>query len=119
MVNTPVPASQPNPPAPTVRTSAGVYTHRTWKDEMADVLGHIAGIYRDLEQMDATLHEVQAGRTQLNLVNDVRLTALDLMVRGVRFVEETDARYMAVFEAIQSAGGLDEVAKDKRYHDRD
>ena len=107
-------------PLPAGRPTAGAnYTHRTWVDEMADALGHIAGIYRDFEVMDATLHEVEAGRTQLAQVGECRLTALEVMTRGVRLVEETDARYLPVFEAIQRAGGADEVAKDKHYHDHD
>ena len=107
-------------PVPAGRPGAGAdYTHRTWVDEMADALDHILGIYRDFEVMDATLHEVQAGKTQLALVGECRASALEVMTRGVRLVEETDARYLPVFEAIQHAGGADEVAKDKHYHDRD
>lgn len=107
-------------PVPNRQQSTGTdYTHRTWVDEMADALGLVAGIYRDFEVMDATLHEVQAGRTQLARVGECRVTALEVMTGGVRLVKETDARYLPVFEAIQRAGGQHEVAKDKRYHDRD
>lgn len=116
-MTTPVPAGRPTT-APATTTSRPGYTHRTWTDEMADVLGHIAGIYRDLEVMDATLHEVKAGRTQLDLVGACKATALEVMVGGVRFVKDTDARYVPVFEAIQQAGGQHEVAQDKHYHDR-
>jgi hypothetical protein len=115
-MTTPVPAGRSNPPAPQGGTG---YTHRTWVDDMADALGHVAGIYRDLEEMDTTLHEIKAGRTQRHMVVDARAVALSLMKRGVTFVEATDARYLPVFEAIQRAGGQEEVAQDKRYHDID
>ena len=105
-------------PVPTTQRTATGYTHRTWVDEMADALGNIAGIYRDFEVMGLTLADVEAGRTQLADVVDCRVTALEVMTNGVRLVKETDARYVPVFEAIQSAGGVDEVAKAKRYHDR-
>lgn len=95
------------------------YTHRTWMDEMADALGHVVGIYRDFEVMDATLREVEAGQTHLALVGECQATALEVMTGGVRFVKATDDRYFPVFEAIQRAGGQAEVAKDKRYHDHD
>jgi hypothetical protein len=102
-------------PAPT----GNGYTHRTWLDDMADALGAVAGIYRDFGVMNVTLHAVKAGRTQLNLVADCEVTALEVMTGGVRLVEATDARYMPVFEAIGLAGGVTEVAQDKHYHDRD
>jgi hypothetical protein len=69
--------------------------------------------------MDATLREVQAGRTQTALVGECRVTGLDIMTSGVRLVGDTDARYVPVYEAIKRAGGVDEVAKDKHYHDED
>lgn len=95
------------------------YTHRTWLDEMADALGHIAGVYQDLTVMAATLTQVGAGRTQMALVEASEATGMDIMRAGVTFVDGTDRRYMPVFEAIQQAGGQTEVAQDKRYHDRD
>ncbi len=101
-------------PAPT----GNGYTHRTWLDEMADALGQVAGIYRMLGVMTATLHEVEAGKTQLALVADCEVTAMEVMTGGVRLVKDTDARYLPVFEAIRTVGA-DEVVKNKHYHDRD
>jgi hypothetical protein len=115
-MSTPVPFRGSSPPAP--RPDSGAYTHRTWLDEMADVLGHVAGIFKDMGVMHHTLHEVEAGQTQMRLVGDAEAVALTLMTSGVGFVDATDRRYMPVFDAIQQAGGQDEVAKDKRYHDR-
>ena len=108
-------------PVPAAKAATGTnYTHRTWVDEMAVALGLVAGIYRDFEVMGLPLAspEVQAGKSQLAGVVDCRTTALEVMRNGVRLVEETDARYVPVFEAIQSVGGVDEVAKGKHYHDR-
>lgn len=111
-------AQQPVRPTPGARPGQPGYTHRTWLDEMAEVLGHLAGVYGDLRTMEATLHQVEAGRTQLALVTDCSATGLTLMRRGVGFVSDTDSRYVPVFNAIKQAGGVDEVAKDKHYHDR-
>ena len=115
-MSTPIPARGAGQPA---TTSSSKYTHRTWLDEMADALGHIAGVYKDLTVMDATLTQVRAGRTQMALVEACEATGMDIMRTGVGFVDATDRRYMPVFEAIQKAGGQAEVAQDKRYHDRD
>lgn len=101
------------------RTTGTGYTHRTWVDEMADALGLVAGIYKAFGVMDATLQFVEAGKTQLALVGECRVTALDVMTAGVRLVKDTDARYLPVFEAIAQAGGVDEVAKNKHYHRED
>lgn len=98
------------------QSSSGGYTHRTWLDEMAVALGHVAGVYRDFTVMTATLTQVGAGRTQMALVTDAQVRAMEIMQRGVTFVDATDRRYMPVFEAIQQAGGQTEVAQDKRYH---
>lgn len=110
--------AQPTSPAPAVpaQSSSGGYTHRTWLDEMAVALGHVAGVYKDFNVMTATLTQVVAGRTQMNLVLAAQVRAMEIMQRGVGFVDATDRRYMPVFEAIQQAGGQTEVAQDKRYH---
>jgi len=110
----PAPAPQTQP----AQSGAPTYTHRTWKDEYADALSHVAGIFRDLEDMDADLADVQAGQTHRRLVGECRETAMQILVHGVWLVDTTDARYVPVYEAIQRAGGQDEVAKRKRYHDR-
>lgn len=115
-MSTPIPARGSG--QPTVRQTGGGYTHRNWLDEMAVVLGHVAGAYRDFTVMAATLAQVRAGRTQTDLVAACEARALEIMRAGVAFVDHTDRRYMPVFEAIQQAGGQSEVAKDKRYHDR-
>ena len=113
-MTSPVPA---NGGQPAKRPSSNGYTHRSWLDEMAVVLGHVAGVFRDFGVMTASLGEVGAGNTQSNLVGACHVEALHIMRTGVTFVDATDRRYMHVFEAIQSAGGQAEVVQDKRYHD--
>lgn len=122
-MTTPVPSNGAPQPMRTFQpshpsSSSGTYTHRTWMDEMAYVLGHVVAIHRALQTMQATLDVIEGGKTQMDLVAESAFTAMNLMVSGVEFVADTDTRYMAVFEAIQRAGGQHEVAKDKRYHDR-
>lgn len=104
-------------PVPTTRTPS--YTHRDWKTEMAVVLTCIAGMRKDFDEMAASLAEVEAGQTQTAHVGGCRVTALELLQRGVNLVGDTDARYVPVYEAIRKAGGHTEVANDKRYHQHD
>ncbi|MFG2001649.1 hypothetical protein ACGFNU_21105 [Spirillospora sp. NPDC048911] len=113
-MTSPVPAQPPAAPA-----GGSGYTHRTWRDEMGEILLHVAGIYRDLEEMHYSLRRVEAGRTQLTRVAGAITGGHDLMVRGVTYVKSADDRYLPVHEAIKRAGGATEVAQDKRYHDRD
>jgi hypothetical protein len=95
------------------------YTHRDWKTEMAVAATCVAGMRKDLDEMAASLAAVQAGQTQRGLVDGCRVSALELLQGVVKHVENTDGRYLPVFEAIQSAGGHTEVANDKRYHQHD
>lgn len=109
-------------PVPTAQTTAGTagtgYYHRTWLDEMADALGRVAAIRNAFGVMTTALLDVKAGRTQLAHVEECQATALQILIRGVNHVDATDTRYMPVVDAIRLAGGQDEVAQDKHYHDR-
>lgn len=104
-------------PVPARRTPT--YTHRDWKTEMAVVLTCIAGMRKDFDEMAASLAEVEAGRTQTALVDGCRVTSLEILRGGVKFVGDTDDRYLPVYEAIRAAGGHTEVANDKHYHQHD
>ena len=97
-------------------TTTASYTHRDWKYDTGTVLTEVAGIVRDLALMEASLAEVEAGRTHLQLVRGCAVTGAEILAGGLQFVEQTDARYLPVHEAIQAAGGQDEVAKAKTYH---
>lgn len=95
------------------------YTHRDWKTEMAVAATCVAGIRHDLDEMAASIAAVQAGKTHTELVDACRVSALETLVKAVKHVENTDGRYLPVFEAIQRAGGHSEVANDKTYHQHD
>ena len=114
-MTTPVPAPS-RPPATTAQT--GDYVHAEWMADMAVVLaGHIVPVYQALRLMAQTLTAVKAGRTQLDLVNGCLASTLTIMRFAAKFVSDTDERFLTVFEAIQQAGGQDEVAQEKTYHD--
>jgi hypothetical protein len=100
----------------TVMTTGTGYTHRDWRYDIGTVLTEVAGIVQDLTVMEASLGHVQAGRTHLALVRGCAVTGAEILQAGLEFVEATDARYLPVHEAIQAAGGQDEVAKAKTYH---
>jgi hypothetical protein len=100
-------------------TRPTTYTHRDWKTEMAVLLTCVAGMRQDLDEMAASDAAVQAGKTHRELVDGCRVSALELMQKGVKLVDVTDGRYLPVFEAIRYAGGHTEVANDKRYHQHD
>jgi hypothetical protein len=106
-------------PLPTPVTRTSTYTHRDWKTEMAVVATCFAGMLTDLDEMTASLGEVEAGRTHRALVNGCRVNVLELLKGVVRHVGNTDDRYLPVYEAIRRAGGHTEVANDKRYHQHD
>lgn len=95
------------------------YTHRDWKTEMAVAATCVAGIRHDLDEMAASLAEMQAGKTHSDLVDSCRVSALETLRKAVVRIEATDGRYLPVFEAIQSAGGQAEVAREKTYHQHD
>lgn len=95
------------------------YTHRDWRTEYAVVATCFAGMLKDLNEMAASLGEVQAGKTQRDLVDGCRVSVLELLKGVVKHVDSTDDRYLPVFEAIRRAGGHTEVANDKRYHQHD
>jgi hypothetical protein len=95
------------------------YTHRDWKTEMAVAATCVAGIRHDLDEMAASLAEMQAGKTHRELVDSCRVSALETLRKAVTRIESTDGRYLPVFEAIQRAGGQAEVAREKTYHQHD
>lgn len=92
------------------------YTHRDWKYETGQVLLVVAAAVKALEQMDACLAAVQAGKTHRDWVQKCIGTGTDLLQAGLQLVDSTDARYLPVHEAIQGAGGTGEVAQKKTYH---
>ena len=102
----------------TTHTSSGRggYTHRDWKHETGQVLLVVAAGVRALEEMLAALAAVQAGKTHMELVQGCMTTGSELLASGLALVDSTDARYLPVHEAIRAAGGQEEVAHVKTYH---
>jgi hypothetical protein len=92
------------------------YTHRDWKHATGQVLLVVAAGVKALEQMLASLADVHAGKTHMEHVQACMTTGTELLASGLELVDSTDARYLPVHEAIQAAGGKDEVAHTKTYH---
>jgi hypothetical protein len=119
-MTTPVPAPVPAPPAPPAQNSstASPYIHAEWMDDFADIVNNdVVPMLRELRTMDMCLAEQQAGRTQISLVRGCLASAEEILMFITTFVDRTDERFAPLFEEIDAAGGLDEVAKQKRYHD--
>jgi hypothetical protein len=97
-------------------TRGSSYTHRDWKHETGNVLLVVAAAEKALEQMEASLAEVRAGNTHRALVSQCQIRGAEILRSGLDLVDATDQRYLPVHEAIQAAGGKDEVAHVKTYH---
>lgn len=110
----PVPPTPPQPPAP---VQGSGYVHDIWMDDFARIINNrLVPIWQDLRVMDMCLTEQKAGQTQLRLVRECLAFAADFLVFIVNFVDRTDQRFAPLFDAIDAAGGIDEVAKAKEYH---
>jgi hypothetical protein len=96
--------------------SGGTYTHRGWKHETGQVLLVDAAIVQALDQMLAALAEVEAGKTHMDLMRQLMVEGGEILEQGLTLVDETDRRYLPVHEAVQAAGGKEEVATVKTYH---
>jgi len=99
-------------------TTTPTYTHRTWINEVADDLTDLAAVWGALRELNLALDNAGAGKTQLALIARSAAEAEALIKRHLKFVEKVDDLYKPVYDAIKRVG-LDEVALDKRYHDRD
>lgn len=113
----PVPAGTPAP-TPSPSSPPSPYIHAQWMEDFSDIINqHLVPMWTKLRVMEMCLAEQQAGRTQLRLVRGCLASAAEILMFVVTFVDRTDKRFEPVFEAIDVAGGLDEVAKVKAYHD--
>lgn len=113
----PVPAAAPAA-APSPSSPPSPYIHAEWLEDYADIINNdLVLLWTKLRVMEMCLAEQQAGRTQLRLVRGCLASAAEILMFVVTFVDRTDKRFAPVFEAIDVAGGLDEVAKVKAYHD--
>jgi hypothetical protein len=105
-----------NEPATRGGNGNGGITHRGWRKDMETAVTIINTIVYQFTLMQAALAKVQAGRTQRTLVNRDLTVGTGLKDQTVAYVGEIDRRYIPVGEAVAHAGGIEEVALDKRYH---
>jgi hypothetical protein len=94
----------------------GAYQHRTWREEMAESVKILNTILDQLEIIKASLQQVGAGETQLQLVDRMYALIHDLAAGAVKFTGQVNDRYMPHGQAIASVGGTREVADDKHYN---
>jgi hypothetical protein len=92
------------------------YTHRDWKHETGEVLLVVAAVVQALHQMEASGAEVHAGNTHMAHIRRCLTQGIEVLKYGMDLVDDTDARYLPVAEAIAAAGGASEVAHAKTYH---
>jgi hypothetical protein len=92
------------------------YTHAQWRIEAQAITGDLGDLSGALEHMRAGLVQRQAGVTQLR--EQARWAAMvsELSTDGNRILGTHDPRQTRVGEAQAAAGGLSEVAGDKRYN---
>jgi hypothetical protein len=103
--------------AGTVATQGqGGITHKGWRTDMETSATLINTILHELEIIKAALAKVEAGQTQRTLVNRDIAVGSGLKTWAEQFVGATNKRYVPVGEEVARAGGIKEVALDKRYH---
>jgi hypothetical protein len=93
------------------------YTHAVWRFEaweMHDQLQKTLG--GALDHMDAGLRQVGAGKTQRAQSTRWIAGNADLVAEGRKLIGDHDPRLTRVGEAQARAGGVSEVAEQKRYN---
>jgi len=94
-----------------------IYTHRDWRTSMATIRDALELVLAPgLDHMHADLRRVDAGRTQLAQAAQMVVLVGELGTEATRILGAHDPRLRQVSEAQAAAGGLAEVAGDKRYH---
>jgi len=102
----------------TVMTSD--YTHRDWREHMDAAVGVLGVDLGDnLDLLIASLGSVGAGREQTKLTKEAAAIVKDLAGQGAAIHAYVNDQYKDLATAQQDAGGLLEVAKQKRYNTRD
>lgn len=95
------------------------YTHRDWRTFVQEANAAARELLGPaLEHRHAGLVRVQAGETQLKNSAAAIRRVHELAAEGERILGDHDARLTRVGEAQAAAGGLSEVAGDKRYNQR-
>jgi hypothetical protein len=95
------------------------YTHRHWSQEAADIAGALSDVLTPaLAHMHGDLVARQAGRTHLTTAAGFIELVGELGREGARVLAAHGPRLARVGEAQAHAGGVNEVAGDKRYGQR-
>jgi 5-enolpyruvylshikimate-3-phosphate synthase len=93
------------------------YTHKHWKDMVVDIRDGLQNVLTPaLTHMHAGLRRVDAGATQMTQAARFIAMVAELAEEGSRLIGAHDQRLRRVSEAQRAAGGLGEVAGDKRYN---
>ncbi|MGH3290162.1 MAG: hypothetical protein ACRDPD_36685 [Streptosporangiaceae bacterium] len=93
------------------------YTHLDWRTAMTNIRDALDQVLAPgLDHIHADLRRVQAGRTQLTQAGQMTVLVGELGDEATRILGDHDQRLRKVGEAQAAAGGLAEVAGDKRYH---
>jgi hypothetical protein len=101
---------------PATQGGDGGITHKAWMTDMGSAVKIMATLIHELALMREALGKVQAGRTQRTLVTRDLSVGIGLRDQTVPWIGETHERYAPIGEAVAHAGGVDEVALEKRYH---
>ncbi len=93
------------------------HTHRHWKAAMGDLNEALVTMLAPaLDHLHTCLVKVDAGRTQRAMSSRSAAMVGELGTQGRRILAAHGPRLDRVSEAQRAAGGLEEVAGDKRYH---
>jgi hypothetical protein len=100
-------------------TTPAPITHREWAREMAAIRDALDTILvPGLEHMKAGLASVGAGRDQMNEMGTWIGNVGELADEGTNILGDHGPRLRRVSEAQAAAGGVTQVARDKRYNQR-
>jgi len=95
------------------------YTHRDWRTSLTACRDQLDLVLAPaLEHIRHDLQGVDAGRTQLAQGARMVVIVSELGTEASRILGDHDQRLRQVGEAQAAAGGLAEVAGDKRYNER-
>lgn len=94
-------------------------THREWRARMGRMINGCEVLAAAIEQQIAGLVQVGGGETQLAMARASYTLLNNQATTGHRILTDTTYRYMPVAQAQARAGGVREVADDKRYNTTD
>lgn len=96
------------------------YTHRTWREGMTGMVDGLGVLGSALALQAVDLDRVDAGEAQRDFNARAQAQAMELAVMGRGILTEIDAGIgRPMGDAVAGAGGVREVAGEKRYHTPD